>query len=92
MHGTGTLDATLSVAEVRAAATRIAGAVVRTPTLHSKTLSAITGAWPGRPAQSIEQYLSGLSLPMLAVSFVMGIFGLTLLGWPAARGRREVNS
>ena len=29
---------------MRAAAERIAGAVVRTPTLHSKTLSAITGA------------------------------------------------
>jgi threonine dehydratase len=30
--------------DVRAAAARIAGHVVRTPTLHSKTLSAITGA------------------------------------------------
>lgn len=34
----------LTVDDVRAAAARIAGAVVRTPTLHSKTLSAITGA------------------------------------------------
>ncbi len=34
----------LTAADVRAAAQRIAGAVVRTPTLHSKTLSAITGA------------------------------------------------
>ncbi len=34
----------LSLDDVRAAAARIAGHVVRTPTLHSKTLSAITGA------------------------------------------------
>lgn len=37
-------DALLTLADVRAAAGRIAGHVVRTPTLHSKTLSAITGA------------------------------------------------
>jgi threonine dehydratase len=34
----------LTAADVRAAAARIAGAVVRTPTMHSKTLSAIAGA------------------------------------------------
>jgi threonine dehydratase len=34
----------LTLEDVRAAATRIAGHVVRTPTLHSKTLSEITGA------------------------------------------------
>lgn len=34
----------LELAEVRAAAARIAGQVVRTPTLHSRTLSKITGA------------------------------------------------
>ncbi len=34
----------LTADTVRAAAQRIAGAVVRTPTLHSQTLSAITGA------------------------------------------------
>ncbi|MDT0508794.1 threonine ammonia-lyase [Novosphingobium sp. MMS21-SN21R] len=34
----------LTLADVRGAAARIAGQVVRTPTLHSKTLSAITGA------------------------------------------------
>ncbi|MCH7627743.1 MULTISPECIES: threonine ammonia-lyase [Novosphingobium] len=34
----------LSLADVRAAAERISGQVVRTPTLYSKTLSAITGA------------------------------------------------
>ncbi len=37
-------DALLTLADVRAAAGRIAGHVVRTPTMHSKTLSAITGA------------------------------------------------
>ena len=44
MHGTGLLEANLTIADVRTAAARIAGAVVRTPTLHSITLSAITGA------------------------------------------------
>ncbi|HQS96887.1 MAG: threonine ammonia-lyase [Novosphingobium sp. 17-62-19] len=37
-------DALLTLADVRAAAERIAGQVVRTPTMYSKTLSAITGA------------------------------------------------
>ena len=37
-------EALLTLADVRGAAQRIAGQVVRTPTLHSKTLSAITGA------------------------------------------------
>ncbi|NLR70713.1 threonine ammonia-lyase [Novosphingobium sp. ERN07] len=41
---TETQDALLTLADVRAAAKRIAGQVVRTPTLYSKTLSAITGA------------------------------------------------
>ena len=34
----------LTLDDVRVAATRIAGQVVRTPTMHSKTLSAMTGA------------------------------------------------
>ncbi|WP_343521597.1 pyridoxal-phosphate dependent enzyme, partial [Sphingomonas sp.] len=34
----------VTLADVQAAAERIAGAVVRTPTLHSKTLSDLTGA------------------------------------------------
>ena len=34
----------LSLADIRTAAARIAGAVVRTPLLHSRTLSALTGA------------------------------------------------
>jgi threonine dehydratase len=37
-------NAPFTLADVQAAAERIQGAVVRTPTLHSKTLSAITGA------------------------------------------------
>jgi len=44
MDGTTTLEARLDIADVRAAAARIAGAVVRTPTMHSITLSSITGA------------------------------------------------
>ncbi len=36
--------ALLTIADVRAAAERISGSVVRTPTIHSKTLSAIAGA------------------------------------------------
>ena len=44
MTGIETLEATLDIADVRAAAERIAGAVVRTPTLRSETLSQITGA------------------------------------------------
>ncbi len=49
MTGTGTIDVseegqTLDLADVRAAARRIQDAVVRTPTMHSKTLSKITGA------------------------------------------------
>ena len=44
MSGTGTLEAELTLADVEAAAGRIEGAVVRTPTLYSKTLSALTGA------------------------------------------------
>ena len=33
-----------TIADIRAAATRIEGAVIRTPTLHSRTLSELTGA------------------------------------------------
>ncbi len=45
-HATTATPATnlLTLADVQAAQGRIAGAVVRTPTLHSQTLSAITGA------------------------------------------------
>ena len=44
MSGTGTLEAALDLADVQAAAERIAGQVVRAPTMYSKTLSTITGA------------------------------------------------
>jgi threonine dehydratase len=44
MDGTTTLEAKLDIADVRAASARIAGAVVRTPTMRSRTLSAMTGA------------------------------------------------
>ncbi|MEO0062369.1 MAG: L-threonine dehydratase catabolic TdcB, partial [Pseudomonadota bacterium] len=44
MTQTATLPAKLDIADIRAAARRIEGAVVHTPTLHSKTLSRITGA------------------------------------------------
>jgi len=44
MTDTGTLQGMLDIADIRAAAERIAGSVVRTPTLRSKTLSSITGA------------------------------------------------
>jgi threonine dehydratase len=44
MTGIDTLEAGLTVEDVRGAARRISGAVVRTPTLHSKTLSSIAGA------------------------------------------------
>jgi len=37
-------EAALAIDDIRAAAVRISGAVVRTPTLHSKTLSRIVGA------------------------------------------------
>jgi threonine dehydratase len=37
-------DAALTVEDIRAAAVRISGAVIRTPTLHSRTLSRIVGA------------------------------------------------
>lgn len=40
----GQPSALLTLADVRAAAERISGQIVRTPTLHSKTLSQITGA------------------------------------------------
>ncbi|HWK40431.1 MAG TPA: threonine ammonia-lyase [Croceibacterium sp.] len=44
MNETGTIETQLDLAHVQAAAERIAGAVVRTPTMYSKTLSRITGA------------------------------------------------
>jgi len=43
LHGTMT-GMSVTVADIRAAAQRIAGAVERTPCLHSRTLSRLTGA------------------------------------------------
>ena len=37
-------DPLLTIGDIRAAAARLAGAIVRTPTLYSQTLSAMTGA------------------------------------------------
>lgn len=44
MNAPHDFDARLELADVQAAARRIAGAVVRTPTMYSKTLSSIIGA------------------------------------------------
>ena len=44
MDQSKTAEQQLTIDDVRAAAQRIEGAVVRTPTMHSKTLSRITGA------------------------------------------------
>jgi len=44
MNESKTAEQLLTIADVRAAAQRIAGAVVRTPTMFSKTLSQMTGA------------------------------------------------
>ncbi|TIX51343.1 threonine ammonia-lyase [Alteraurantiacibacter aquimixticola] len=44
MDTSTTLEARLDIADIRAAADRIGDAVVRTPTLYSRTLSKITGA------------------------------------------------
>ncbi|WP_420897410.1 threonine ammonia-lyase [Altericroceibacterium xinjiangense] len=44
MSDTQTLEPTVTIDDVRAAAQRVSGALVRTPTMHSRTLSEITGA------------------------------------------------
>ena len=44
MNKPETVTAGLALADIEAAARRIAGAVVRTPTMHSITLSRITSA------------------------------------------------
>ncbi|MEO5587690.1 MAG: threonine ammonia-lyase [Novosphingobium sp.] len=44
LHPVAAEESLLTAADVRAAAARIKGAIVRTPTFHSKTLSAISGA------------------------------------------------
>lgn len=82
MHGSSVLDtadsALLTLADVRAAAQRIAGAVVRTPTLYSRTLSAITGA---------EVWLKFENLQFTAAYKERGALNALLLLDEATRGR-----
>lgn len=73
-------DALLTAADVRAAAERIAGEVVRTPTLHSTTLSAITGA---------EMYLKFENLQFTAAYKERGALNALLL-LPEERKARGV--
>ena len=66
----------LTADDVRAAAARIAGAVVRTPTLHSQTLSAITGA---------EIYLKFENLQFTAAYKERGALNAMLLSGDACK-------
>ena len=68
----------LSLAEVRAAAARIAGQVVRTPTLHSRTLSQISGA---------EIWLKFENLQFTAAYKERGALNALLLLDPVRRSR-----
>ena len=68
----------LTLADVRAAAARIAGQVVRTPTLHSKTLSAISGA---------EIWLKFENLQFTAAYKERGALNALLLLDPVKRSR-----
>ena len=51
---TAAQPATLTLADVEAAAVRIKGAVVETPMMHSRTLSAITGAEIGLKFENLQ--------------------------------------
>ena len=68
----------LTLADVRAAAARIAGQVVRTPTLHSRTLSAISGA---------EIWLKFENLQFTAAYKERGALNALLLLDPVKRSR-----
>ena len=68
----------LSLADVRAAAARIAGQVVRTPTLHSRTLTAISGA---------EIWLKFENLQFTAAYKERGALNALLLLDPVRRSR-----
>ena len=70
--------ATLTLADVRAAASRIAGQVVRTPTLHSRTLSQISGA---------EIWLKFENLQFTAAYKERGALNALLLLDPVKRSR-----
>ena len=78
MGGTETLEGELTLADVEAAARRIAGAVVRTPTLYSKTLSRITGA---------EIWLKFENLQFTAAYKERGALNALLLMDPEKRSR-----
>lgn len=69
---------TLSIDDVRAAADRIGDAVVRTPTLHSRTLSKITGA---------EIWLKFENLQFTAAYKERGALNALLMMDPATRSR-----
>src|SRR4051812_16319442 len=71
-------EAQLALADVEAAARRIAGAVVRTPTLYSKTLSRITGA---------EIWLKFENLQFTAAYKERGALNALLLMDPEQRSR-----
>lgn len=68
----------VTIEDIRAAAGRIAGAVVRTPTLHSKTLSDIVGA---------EVWLKFENLQFTAAYKERGALNKLLLLDPAESGR-----
>ncbi|MEO6388331.1 MAG: threonine ammonia-lyase [Croceibacterium sp.] len=78
MNGTDTLAARLALADVEAAAQRIADAVVRTPTMYSKTLSRITGA---------EIWLKFENLQFTAAYKERGALNALLLMDPEKRSR-----
>jgi threonine dehydratase len=67
----------ITLDDVRAAAERIDGAIVRTPTLHSQTLSEMVGA---------EVWLKFENLQFTAAYKERGALNALLLMDPAARG------
>lgn len=68
----------VTIDDIRAAARRIEGAVVRTPTLHSRTLSELTGA---------EVWVKFENLQFTAAYKERGALNKLLLMDPATRGR-----
>lgn len=75
---TKTIEPLVTLADIEAAATRIAGNVVRTPTLHSITLSKLTGA---------EVYLKFENLQFTAAYKERGALNKLLLMPEAVRAR-----
>ena len=74
-------DLPVTLADLEAAARRIAGSVVRTPTLHSRTLSAVTGA---------EVWVKFENLQFTAAYKERGALNKLLLMEEAVRGRGVV--